>query len=326
MGNVKISYREAIRRALFEEMKRDPDIFLMGEEVGHYEGAYKATQGLLDEFGEDRVVDTPISEQGFAGVGIGAAMCGLRPIIEFMTWNFSLVAFDQLYNNAAKLNYMSGGQFPIPVTFRGPGGAGGMLAAQHSQALESLYLHCPGLKLVMPSTPYDALGLLKTSIRDNNPVVFIEGEVLYNVTGEAPEEEYLLPLGVADLKRKGKDFSIICWSRGYHFALEAMESIEKAGYDPEILDLRSLRPMDESAIYETVRKTGRVLIIEESWPRASVGSYVADLIQRNCFYDLQCPVLRVSQEDVPMPYARNLEMSSLPNPTRIMAAVEELMS
>ncbi len=224
MGKTKISYREAIRRAIFEEMQRDKDVFLMGEEVGYYEGAYKATQGLLKEFGEERVVDTPISEQGFAGVGIGAAMCGLRPIIEFMTWNFSLVAFDQLYNNAAKMFYMSGGQFPIPVTFRGPGGAGGMLAAQHSQALESLYLHCPGLKVVTPSTPHDALGLLKTSIRDNNPVVFIEGEVLYNVTGEVPEEEFLIPLGQADLKKEGKDFSIICWSRGYHFALEALDS------------------------------------------------------------------------------------------------------
>ena len=201
-----------------------------------------------------------------------------------------------------------------------------MLAAQHSQALESLYLHCPGLKVVMPSTPHDALGLLKTSIRDNNPVVFIEGEVLYNVTGEVPEEEFLIPLGQADLKREGKDFSIICWSRGYHFALEAMDEIQKAGYDPEILDLRSLRPMDESAIYETVRKTGRALIIEESWPRASVGSHVSDLIQRNCFYDLQAPVLRVTQEDVPMPYAKNLEAASLPNPSRILAAVEELMN
>lgn len=326
MGKIKISYREAIRRALFEEMQRDKDVFLMGEEVGYYEGAYKATQGLLKEFGEERVVDTPISEQGFAGVGIGAAMCGLRPIIEFMTWNFSLVAFDQIYNNAAKMYYMSGGQFSVPVTFRGPGGAGGMLAAQHSQALESLYLHCPGLKVVAPSTPYDALGLLKTSIRDNNPVIYMEGEVLYNVTGEVPEEEFLIPLGQADLKKEGKDFTIICWSRGYHFALEAMDDIQKAGYDPEILDLRSLRPMDESAIYEAVRRTGRVLLIEEGWPRASVGSHVADIIQRNCFYDLHAPVLRVTQEDVPMPYAKNLESASLPNPARIMAAVEELMN
>lgn len=322
----KITYREAVRRAMIEEMERDPNVFLMGEEVGHYQGAYKCSQGMLEKFGEMRVVDTPISEQGFAGLGIGAAMLGLRPIIEFMTWNFSLVAFDQIYNNAAKMLYMSGGQIPIPIVFRGPGGAGGMLAAQHSQSLEALYVHCPGLKVVAPATAYDAYGLLKTSIRDNNPVIFIEGEVLYNTTWEVPEEEFLIPIGKADIKREGKDFTIITWNRGFWFTMEALDRILKEGYNPEILDLRSLRPMDEEAIIESVIKTGRALIIEEGWPRSSVGSYVADFIQRNCFYDLHAPILRVTQEDVPMPYARNLERYSLPNPEKILQAVQNLMS
>jgi len=322
----KITYREAVRRAMIEEMEKDPNVFLMGEEVGHYQGAYKVSQGMLEKFGEERVVDTPISEQGFAGLGIGAAMLGLRPIIEFMTWNFSLVAFDQIYNNAAKILYMSGGQIPIPIVFRGPGGAGGMLAAQHSQSLEALYVHCPGLKVVAPATAYDAYGLLKTSIRDNNPVIFIEGEVLYNTTWEVPDEEFLIPIGKADIKREGKDFTIITWNRGFWFTMEALDRILKEGYDPIILDLRSLRPMDEQAIIENTIKTGRVLIIEEGWLRASVGSYIADFIQRNCFYDLHAPVLRVNQEDVPMPYARNLEKLSLPNPEKIMQAVKTLMS
>jgi pyruvate dehydrogenase E1 component beta subunit len=322
----KITYREAVRRAMIEEMEKDPNVFLMGEEVGHYQGAYKVSQGMLEKFGEERVVDTPISEQGFAGLGIGAAMLGLRPIIEFMTWNFSLVAFDQIYNNAAKMLYMSGGQIPIPIVFRGPGGAGGMLAAQHSQSLEALYVHCPGLKVVAPATAYDAYGLLKTSIRDNNPVIFIEGEVLYNTTWEVPDEEFLIPIGKADIKREGKDFTIITWNRGFWFTMEALDRILKEGYDPIILDLRSLRPMDEQAIIENTIKTGRVLITEEGWPRASVGSYIADFIQRNCFYDLHAPVLRVNQEDVPMPYARNLEKLSLPNPEKIMQAVKTLMS
>lgn len=322
----KITYREAIRRAMIEEMERDPNVFLMGEEVGHYQGAYKCSQGMLEKFGEMRVVDTPISEQGFAGVGIGAAMLGLRPIIEFMTWNFSLVAFDQIYNNAAKILYMSGGQIPIPIVFRGPGGAGGMLAAQHSQSLEALYVHCPGLKVVAPATAYDAYGLLKTSIRDNNPVIFIEGEVLYNTSWEVPEEEFLIPIGKADIKRDGKDFTIITWNRGFWFTMEALDRILKEGYDPLILDLRSLRPMDEEAIIQATLKTGRVLIIEEGWPRASVGSYVSDFIQRHCFYDLHAPILRVNQEDVPMPYAKNLEKLSLPNPDKILQAVKTLMS
>ena len=322
-----ISYREAVRRAIDEEMERDPGVFLMGEEVGHYQGAYKVSQGLLEKYGEMRVVDTPISENGFAGIGVGSAMCGLRPIIEFMTWNFSLVAIDQIINNAAKMLYMSGGQFNIPAVFRGPGGVGGQLAAQHSQSLESYYVHCPGLIVVAPSTPKDACGLLKTSIRNDNPVIFIEGEVLYGNTGEVPDQEYLIPLGKAEIARPGADFTILVWSRSYSIVMdEVMPLIEKAGYNPEVVDLRSLRPLDEATIYESVRKTNRVLIVEEAWPQASFGSYLTDLIQRNCFDYLDAPILRVSQEDVPMPYAVNLEKLSLPNSTRIMHAVEELLA
>jgi pyruvate dehydrogenase E1 component beta subunit len=322
----KMSYREAVRRAMLEEMERDPAVFLMGEEVGHYQGAYKVSQGLLEKFGEMRVVDTPISEAGFSGVGVGSAMVGLRPIIEYMTWNFSLVAIDQIISSAAKMLYMSGGQFNMPIVFRGPGGAGGMVAAQHSQSLESFYMHVPGLKVVTPATPKDACGLLKTSIRDNNPVIFIESEVLYNVSGDVPDEEYLIPLGKADIKREGSDFTIICWSRALLLVQEAMSLIEKEGYNPEIVDLRSLRPLDEKTIFESVRKTNRVLIVEEGWPQASVGSEISDRIQRNCFDDLDAPIVRVTQEDVPMPYAPNLEKQSLANPSKILAGVHQLMS
>lgn len=322
----KMSYREAVRRAMYEEMERDPAVFLMGEEVGHYQGAYKVSQGLLEKFGEMRVVDTPISEAGFSGVGVGSAMVGLRPIIEYMTWNFSLVAIDQIISSAAKMLYMSGGQFNMPIVFRGPGGAGGMVGAQHSQSLESFFMHVPGLKVVAPATPKDACGLLKTSIRDNNPVIFIESEVLYNASGDVPDEEYLIPLGKADIKREGSDFTIVCWSRALHLVLDAMSLIEKEGYNPEIVDLRSLRPLDEKTIFESVRKTNRVLIVEEGWPQASVGSEISDRIQRHCFDDLDAPIVRVTQEDVPMPYASNLEKQSLPNPSKILAGVHELMA
>ncbi len=321
-----MSYREALRRAMTEEMERDANVFLMGEEVGEYQGAYKVSSGMLEKFGPMRVVDTPISENGFAGVGVGSAMCGLRPIIEFMTWNFSLVAFDQLINNAAKMLYMSGGQFPVPAVFRGPGGSGGQLSAQHSQSLESYYVHCPGLIVVAPATPRDACGLLKSSIRNDNPVIFIESEVLYKLTGEVPDEEFTIELGKADTKREGRDLTIIAWSRALQFVLDTLPQIEKEGWDPEIIDLRTLRPLDEEAVYRSVKKTNRVLIVEEGWPQASVGSHIADLIQRNCFDYLDAPVLRVHQEDVPMPYASNLEKLSLPNPVKIMKAVGELMS
>lgn len=321
-----ISYREALKRAMTEEMEKDSNVFLMGEEVGHYEGAYKVSEGMLKRFGEMRVVDTPISENGFAGIGVGAAMCGLRPIIEFMTWNFSLVAIDQIINNAAKMFYMSDGQFSVPVVFRGPGGAGGQLAAQHSQSLESYFVHCPGLIVIAPSTPYDAYGLLKSSIRNNNPVIFIESEKLYNTTGPVPEEEFLIEIGTADVKRKGSDLTIITWSRSYLALMETLPQILSAGYNPEIIDPRTLRPLDEKTIFESVKKTNRVLIIEEGWPQASVGSYIADRIQKKCFDFLDAPIHRVTQEDVPMPYALNLENMSLPNSTKILQAIQELMS
>ncbi len=320
-----MSYREALNRAMVEEMERDPNIFLMGEEVGHYQGAYKVSQGMLERFGEKRVIDTPISENGFAGIGVGAAMVGLRPIIEFMTWNFSLVAIDQIVNSAAKMLYMSGGQFPIPVVFRGAGGAGGRLAAQHSQCFESWYAHIPGLKVMAPSTPRDAYGMLKTAIRDDNPTIFIESEVLYGTKGEVPDIEYTIPFGKADLKKEGSDLTIVTWSRACHIVMESLPAISEAGYDVEVLDLRSLRPLDEAAIIRTVQKTNRVLIVEEGWPVAGFGSHVAYLIQKLCFDYLDHPVERVTQRDVPMPYAANLERESLPNPQRILESIESIL-
>lgn len=320
-----LTYREALNRAMCEEMEKDPNIFLMGEEVGHYQGAYKVSQGMLEKFGEKRVIDTPISENGFAGVGIGAAMLGLRPIIEFMTWNFSLVAIDQIINSAAKMNYMSGGQFPIPIVFRGPGGVGGRLAAQHSQGFESFYAHIPGLKVIAPSTPKDALGLLKTAIRDNNPVIFIEGETLYNLKGEVPDQEYTIPFGLADIKKEGTDLSIITWSRGLQFALEAEAILSQKGISVEIVDLNSLRPLDEQTIYKSVRKTNKALLVEESWPVAGYGAYISHLIQKHCFDFLDHPVERVTGLDVSMSYAANLERATLPNANRIVETVLEMV-
>jgi pyruvate dehydrogenase E1 component beta subunit len=322
----KLTYREALNRAMCEEMEKDPNVFVMGEEVGHYQGAYKVTQGMLDKFGEARVVDTPISENGFAGIGVGAAMVGLRPIIEFMTWNFSLVAIDQIVNAAAKMLYMSGGQFPIPIVFRGAGGAGGRVAAQHSQAFESWYAHIPGLKVVAPATPKDACGLLKTSIRDNNPVIFMESEVLYGYTGEVPDEEFSIPIGKGEIKKAGTDISIITWSRAYHFAIEAAEELEKEGISAEVVDLRTIRPMDEEIIYNSVRKTNRAIIVEEGWPQAGIGAQVAYLIQKNMFDHLDGPVERITQEDVPMPYAANLEKHSLPSVEKVKNKIKEMLS
>ncbi|GBF48955.1 pyruvate dehydrogenase subunit beta [Leptospira ryugenii] len=320
-----LTYREALNRAMVEEMEKDPSIYLMGEEVGHYQGAYKVSQGMLERFGEARVIDTPISENGFAGVGVGSAMVGLRPIIEFMTWNFSLVAIDQIINSAAKMNYMSGGQFPMPIVFRGAGGVGGRLGAQHSQAFESWYAHVPGLKVIAPATPKDAYGLLKSSIRDNNPTIFIESEVLYGVKGEVPEEEFSIPLGKAEVKRKGTDLTIVTWSRAFLFAEEAAKELEKEGISIEILDLRSLRPLDETAILESVKKTNKVLIIEEGWPVAGFGAQIAYLIQKNAFDYLDHPVERVTQRDVPMSYAANLERETLPNVERVIQSIREIL-
>ncbi|TGL14457.1 pyruvate dehydrogenase complex E1 component subunit beta [Leptospira levettii] len=320
-----LTYREALNRAMVEEMEKDPLIYLMGEEVGHYQGAYKVSQGMLDKFREARVIDTPISENGFAGIGVGSAMVGLRPIIEFMTWNFSLVAIDQIINSAAKMNYMSGGQFPMPIVFRGAGGAGGRLGAQHSQAFESWYAHCPGLKVVCPATPKDAYGLLKSSIRDNNPTIFIESEVLYGSKGEVPEQEYTIPLGLGEIKRKGTDITIVTWSRALSFAEEAAVLLEKEGISVEIVDLRSLRPLDENLIYESVKKTNRAIVVEEGWPVAGFGAQISHLIQKNVFSYLDHPVERVTQMDIPMSYAANLERMSLPNANRVADTIREML-
>lgn len=320
-----LTYREALNRAMVEEMEKDPLIYLMGEEVGHYQGAYKVSQGMLAKFGEERVIDTPISENGFAGIGVGSAMVGLRPIIEFMTWNFSLVAIDQIINSAAKINYMSGGQFPMPIVFRGAGGVGGRLGAQHSQAFESWYAHCPGLKVVCPATPKDAYGLLKSSIRDNNPTIFIESEVLYGSKGEVPEQEFTIPIGLGEIKRKGTDITLVTWSRALVFAEEAAALLEKEGISVEIVDLRSLRPLDENLIYESVKKTNRAIVVEEGWPVAGFGAQIAYLIQKNAFAYLDHPVERVTQMDVPMSYAANLERMSLPNATRVADTIREML-
>jgi pyruvate dehydrogenase E1 component beta subunit len=321
-----ITYREALNQALAEEMERDPDVFLMGEEVGVYNGAYKVSKGLLDRFGEMRVVDTPITELGFAGLGVGAAMTGLRPVIEFMTWNFSMLAMDQVWNSAAKLLSMSGGQFNIPVTFRGPNGAALQLAAQHSQALESIYAHFPGLKVVVPGTPADAKGLLKAAIRDDDPVCVFEGEMLYNIKGEVPEDgDHVVPLGVADLKREGSDVSIITHGKMVHVALQAAAALEKDGIDVEILDLRSLRPLDTDAILNTVAKTNRVVLAEEGWPFGGITATIAAMIQEEAFDELDAPILRVTQADVPMPYAKNLERIAKPGVEHILDKVNRVL-
>ena len=320
-----ISFREALREAMVEEMERDESIFLMGEEVGHYNGAYKVSEGMLERFGEQRVIDTPIAETGFAGVGIGAAMVGLRPIIEFMTWNFSLTAIDQIVNNAAKLRYMSNGQFKCPVTFRGPSGAAHALAAQHSQAFESYYAHVPGLKVVVPSIPADAKGLLKTSIRDDNPVCFMESEVMYSLKGEVPSGEHLVPLGVADVKRPGRDLTFVTWGKMVHTSRKAAETLAEEGIEAEILDLRTIRPLDETAVLESVRKTHRCLVVQEGWPFAGVAAEVIALVTRGAFDDLDAPPERVTNLDVPNPYARNLEELVLPSAERVAAAARRLL-
>lgn len=321
-----ITYREALNQALAEEMDRDGDVFLMGEEVGVYNGAYKVSKGLLDRFGEMRVVDTPITELGFAGVGIGAAMVGLRPVIEFMTFNFSILAMDQVFNNAAKLHYMTGGQFKCPIVFRGPTGAALQLSAQHSQALESPYAHFPGLKVCAPGTPADAKGLLKAAIRDDDPVVLMEGELLYALKGEVPEEDdFVVPLGVADLKREGSDVSIITHGKMAHIALQAAGRLDKDGVQAEVLDLRSLRPLDVDAIVATVKKTNRAVYLEEGWPFVGIGAQVASTIQEEAFDYLDAPLLRVTQADVPMPYSKNLEKLAKPSAERVAEACQQVL-
>jgi pyruvate dehydrogenase E1 component beta subunit len=317
--------REALNQALREELQRDESVFLMGEEVAAYQGAYKVTKGLLEEFGEKRVIDTPITELGFAGLGVGAAMVGLRPIVEFMTFNFSILATDQIINSAAKMLYMSGGQFKIPIVFRGPGGSAYQVSSQHSQALESWYAYFPGLKVVMPSTPADAKGLLKSSIRDDNPVVFIEQERMYGSKGEVPEDEdFTIPLGVADIKREGKDATIVARSLMVPVALKAAEELEKQGVSCEVIDPRTIRPLDIETIITSVKKTNRVVVAEESHPFSGVGAELSAEIMEHAFDYLDAPVRRVSGADVPMPYAKNLEQLAIPDVARIVEAVREV--
>jgi pyruvate dehydrogenase E1 component beta subunit len=320
-----ITYRDALNQALREEMQRDDRVFVMGEEVAVYQGAYKVSKGLLQEFGEMRVVDTPITELGFAGVGVGAAMVGLRPIIEFMTWNFALLALDQVVNAAAKMLYMSGGQYNIPMVFRGPNGAALQLSAQHSQAWESWLAHIPGLKVVTPGTPYDAKGLLKAAIRDDNPVCFLEGEMLYNVKGEVPEEEYVIPLGKAELKREGDHATIVTWGKMALVAMNAADALAKEGIRVDVVDLRTVRPMDTEAVYASVRKTNRCVVLEEGWDIAGLGAQLVDYVQRDCFDALDAPVLRVGQADVPMPYAKSLEKAAKPDVAKTIAAIKKVL-
>jgi pyruvate dehydrogenase E1 component beta subunit len=321
-----LTYREALNQALREEMRRDPDVFLMGEEVAEYDGAYKVSKGLLAEFGPKRIVDSPISELGFAGLGVGAAMVGLRPVIEFMTFNFAHLALDQVLNNAAKLHYMSDGQFDIPIVFRGPTGAALQLAAQHSQACETYYTHAPGCKVVTPGTPADAKGLLKAAIRDDDPVIFMEGELLYNTKGEVPDDDdFVIPLGVADLKREGSDVSIITHGKMIHVALQAATKLEKDGVQADVLDLRSIRPLDMDAILTTVAKTNRVVYLEEGWPYAGTGAQIVSMIQEEAFDELDAPILRVTQADIPMPYAKNLEIMAKPSAERVVEACNKVL-
>jgi pyruvate dehydrogenase E1 component beta subunit len=322
----EMTYRDALNAALREEMERDGDVFLMGEEVAEYDGAYKVSKGLLDAFGPERVVDSPIAELGFTGLGVGAAMAGLRPVIEFMTYNFSILALDQVINSAAKLRYMSGGQVPCPIVFRGPNGAALQLSAQHSQACETWYVHAPGVKVVTPATPADAKGLLKASIRDDDPVAFMEGELLYNVKGEVPEDDdFVIPLGVAEVKREGADVTIITHGKTVHTALQAAQTLDKDGVDAEVVDLRTIRPLDVDTVLESVRKTNRAVYLEEGWPFAGVGAQIVALIQEEAFDWLDAPVLRVTQADIPMPYAKNLEKMAKPSPERVVEACNRVL-
>ncbi|HKO42604.1 MAG TPA: pyruvate dehydrogenase complex E1 component subunit beta [Pyrinomonadaceae bacterium] len=320
-----ITIREALNQALREEMERDETIFLMGEEVAAYQGAYKVTKGLLEKLGDKRVIDTPITELGFAGLGVGAAMVGLRPIIEFMTFNFSILATDQIVNSAAKMLYMSGGQFNIPIVFRGPGGSAFQVSSQHSQAIESWYAHFPGLKVVMPSTPADAKGLLKSSIRDDDPVIFIEQERMYGNKGEVPDDpEFIVPLGVGDIKREGTDATIVARSLTVPIALKAAEALEKDGISCEVIDPRTIRPLDIDLIVNSVKKTNRLVVVEESHPFCGVASEISTEVTERAFDYLDAPVKRVSGADAPMPYAKNLEDLAIPTPEKVVAAVREV--
>ena len=320
-----IQFREAIAEAMSEEMRRDEKIFLLGEEVAEYNGAYKASQGMLDEFGPKRVIDTPIAELGFAGIATGAAMNGLRPIVEFMTFNFSLVAIDQIINSAAKMMQMSDGQFPMPMVFRGPSASAGQLGAQHSQAFESWYANCPGLKVVCPSNPYDAKGLLKAAIRDNDPVVFMESEQMYGDKGEVPEGEYIIPIGVADVVREGTHVTLVSFGKIMKKVNEAAYLLAEEGIEAEVIDLRTVRPIDYDAIINSVKKTNRLVIVEEAWPLASLSSDIAFNVQRDAFDHIDAPVKRVCTADVPMAYAPNLVEEFMPKVTKIVEEVKSVM-
>lgn len=321
----KIQFREALREAMVEEMRRDDSVFLMGEEVAEYNGAYKVSQGMLDEFGARRVIDTPIAELGFAGIAVGAAMNDLRPIVEFMTFNFSLVAIDQVINSAAKMLSMSGGQFPMPMVFRGPSGSAGTLAAQHSQVFESWYANCPGLKVVSPSNPYDAKGLLKAAIRDNDPVIFMESEQMYGDVGEVPEKEYLIPIGKADIKRAGSDVTLVSYNKMMKVALSSADALAQEGIHAEVIDLRTIRPLDHQTILDSVKKTNRLVVIDESWPYGGISAEIAYRVQKDAFDYLDAPVARVNGTDVPMPYALPLVQAYLPSVEKVVKAVKEVM-
>jgi pyruvate dehydrogenase E1 component beta subunit len=322
----ELRYREAVRAAMVEEMERDERVFLVGEEVGHYQGAYKVSEGMLERFGAKRVIDAPITESGFTGISIGAAMVGLRPIVEYMTWNFSAVAFDQILNNAAKVRQMSGGQLKVPLVLRAPNGSARQVGSQHSHSMEHFYAHVPGLKVVAPATPADAKGLLKTAIRDDDPVLFMESETLYNVRGPVPDDtEHLVPMGVASVVREGRDVSIIAYSRMVHVALDAAAQLSKEGIEAEIVDLRSLRPLDEATMVASVTKTHRAVVAHEGWPYGGVGAEIADRLQRLAFDELDAPVLRVTTLDFPMPYSAKLEQYVIPQASRIIEKVREVL-
>jgi len=320
-----IQFRQAIAEAMSEEMRRDEKVFLLGEEVAEYNGAYKASQGMLDEFGAKRVIDTPIAELGFAGIATGATMNGLKPIVEFMTFNFSLVAIDQIINSAAKMMQMSDGQFPMPMVFRGPTASAGQLGAQHSQAFESWYANCPGLKVVCPSNPYDAKGLLKASIRDNDPVIFMESEQMYGDKGEVPEGEYIIPIGVADIVREGSDVTLVSFGKIMKKVTEAADLLAEQGINAEVIDLRTVRPIDYDTVITSVKKTNRLVIVEEAWPLASLSSEIAFNVQKDAFDDMDAPVKRVCTADVPMAYAPNLVEEFMPKVSKIIEEVKSVM-
>ncbi|OJV51516.1 MAG: alpha-ketoacid dehydrogenase subunit beta [Bacteroidetes bacterium 43-16] len=321
----EIAFRQALREAMQEEMRRDERVFLMGEEVAQYNGAYKVSQGMLEEFGPKRIIDTPIAELGFAAIAVGAASNGLRPIVEFMTWNFAVLALDQILNHSAKMLSMSGGHFGNPIVFRGPNGSAGQLGAQHSQAFENWYANIPGLKVISVSNPYDAKGLLKSAIRDDDPVVFMESEVMYGDLGEVPEEEYFIPIGKARIAREGKDITIISYNKMMKVALAAAEELAKEGIDAEVIDLRTIRPLDHETILNSVKKTNRLVIVEEQWPFASISSEIAYRVQKDAFDFLDAPVIRVNSADANMHYAPNLVAAYLPDVAKTMKAVKEVM-